>query len=96
MKATLLYRHKARLHGRYVLEMTIHQIEKSTAYKDGIKFGLIFVDQETGRRVLMDNHHPKRPHIHLDQREIPYDYGGDEKLLSDFKALVWEHMGIRL
>lgn len=96
MKAHLVYWHKARLHGRYVLEMEIHQVGQSEKYKDGIKYGLIFVDTRTGKRVLMDNHHPKGSHIHLDDQEISYQYMNEDKLIKDFKALVLEQMGIKI
>ncbi len=39
MKATLVYWHKARLQGRYVLEMEIYRVGKSSKYRDGIKYG---------------------------------------------------------
>ena len=96
MRATLLYWHKARLQHRYILEMEIHQVGKSNKYKDGIKYGLIITDIRTGRRVLMDNHHPKGPHIHLDDREVFYEYADEEKLIKDFKSLVLENMGVKL
>ena len=96
MKAALLYWHKARLQGRYVLEMEIHRVGKSATYREGVKYGLVLVDARTGRRVLMDNHHPKGPHIHLDEREIPYRYVDEERLVKDFKTLVLEHMGVKL
>ncbi|MBI1883519.1 MAG: hypothetical protein HYS08_04865 [Chlamydiae bacterium] len=96
MKATLVYWHKARLQGRYVLEMEIYQVGKSTQYKDGVKYGLILTDTKSGKRVLMDNHHPKGPHVHLDSREISYEYFDEEKLIQDFKSLVLEHLGVKL
>ena len=84
------------LQGRFLLEMKIYQVGKSSKYKDGIKYGLILVDTKTGKRVLMDNHHPKGPHIHLDQKEISYEYVSDDKLIQDFKILVFQHMGVQL
>lgn len=96
MKATLLYWHKARLHGRYVLEMEIHRVERSAAYRDGIKYGLILVDSRTGRRVLMDNHHPKGPHIHVHEQQFPYRYVDEETLIRDFKDMVRKILGVKL
>ena len=96
MRATLVYWHKARLQGRYILEMEIHQVGRSTKYPDGVKYGLIFIDIKTSKRVLMDNHHPKGPHIHLDDLEIVYQYVDEEKLIQDFKALVLENMGVKI
>ena len=94
--ANLLYSHKARIQGRYVLEMEIYRVAHSSKYKEGVRYGLILHDLETGRRVLMDNHHPKGPHIHLDDKEMPYDYINEDKLISDFKNLVAIHMEVTL
>jgi len=44
----------------------------------------------------MDNHHPKGPHTHIDDNEVDYNYTTDDKLLSDFEALVLLHLGIKL
>ena len=44
----------------------------------------------------MDNHHPKGPHVHLDDRELHYDFVNDEKLFDDFEQLVLDHMGVKL
>jgi len=96
MKAALVYWHKARLHGRYILEMEIYKVEKSARYKDGIKHGLILTDPRSGKQVLMDNHHPKGPHIHLNNQEISYRYVDDDKLIKDFKELVLTHMGVKI
>ncbi|MBI5300347.1 MAG: hypothetical protein HY877_08685 [Deltaproteobacteria bacterium] len=96
MKATLVYWHKARLQGRYVLEMEIHKVGKSPKYPDGIKYGLVLVDLQNGKRVLMDNHHPKGPHIHASDQEIPYQYVDEEKLIKDFKNLVLTHMEVKI
>lgn len=94
--AALVYWHKARIQERYVLEMEIHQVGKSDKYQNGIKYGLIFVDIETGKKVLMDNHHPKGPHIHLDNLELTYEYTNENQLIEDFKLLVLEHMEVKL
>lgn len=96
MKAVLVSWHKARLQGRYVLEMEIHKVERSTRYPEGIKYGLILTDLRSGKRILMDNHHPKGPHVHLNEEEISYEYVDEEKLVNDFRALVLENMGVKI
>lgn len=96
MRATLVYWHKARLQGRYVLEMEIHKVGRSKKYRDGIKYGLILIDLRSGKKVLMDNHHPKGPHVHLNNRELSYEYVDEGKLIKDFKTLVLEHMGVKI
>ena len=44
----------------------------------------------------MDNHHPKGPHIHFDENELPYDFKGDDQLIEDFKAFVLDQMGVAI
>lgn len=96
MKATLVYWHKARLQERYVLEMEIYKLSKSARYPEGIKYGLVLMDLRTGNKVLMDNHHPKGHHIHLNDKEIPYRYLDENKLVEDFKNLILTHMEVKL
>jgi hypothetical protein len=96
MRAVLIYYEKRELFNRYVIEMTIHDVGQSIRYPVGIKYGLFFFDFDTGKKVLFDNHHPKGPHIHLDQKELPYSYSNDERLIEDFKASVLEHTGVVL
>lgn len=96
MKAKLVYWHKARIKDHYILEMEIHQVGKSKRYTHGIKYGLTLVDLHSGKRVLMDNHHPKGPHIHLDNHEMPYKFENEERLIQDFKEIVLTHMEIKI
>lgn len=44
----------------------------------------------------MDNHHPKGPHIHLDELELSYSFRDVPTLISDFKRIVYEHMEVKL
>jgi hypothetical protein len=96
MKARLLFWLKAHLHQRYLVEMEIYQLEEPAQYSSGVKYGLIFIDLESGRRVLMDNHHPKGPHIHVEQKEFPYLFVDKEQLVRDFFRLVYEQFGVKL
>lgn len=93
MKATLIFRHKARIQGRYVLDMVIYRVQN---FPDQVKYRLILINAVNQKRVLMDNHHPKGHHIHLDHQEFGYEYVDEEKLIEDFKDLVLSHMGITL
>jgi len=81
---------------RYVVELSIFEVGKSAEYPDGIKFGLICKDLKTGDFVLLDNHHPKGPHIHINDREIKYEYVSDEQLVEDFKNHVSKELGVKL
>ena len=92
----MIFWHKARLQNRYVLEMEIHEVGKSPKYKDGVRYSLIFVDVSNGRRVLMDNHHPKGPHVHLDNREMSYTFTNEDKLIEDFKRFAMEHLEVKI
>jgi hypothetical protein len=96
MKARLVYWHKAKLQGRYVVEMKIYEVRRSAQYKDGVRYSMILIDPASGRRVLMDNHHPKGPHIHLDSLEIPYVFADEDQLVDDFKRWALKHMEIEL
>ncbi len=78
------------------MELTIHEVGHSARYPDGIKYGLLMVDLQTGKKVLMDNHHPKGHHLHIDETERPYEYRGDDELIEDFKRFVLDHMGVAI
>ena len=92
----LVYWHKARIRKRFVLEMSIHRVKESKRRCDGLKYGLILVDQHSGARVLFDNHQPKGPHIHLNDKELPYVFVNEKQLMEDFKRACFEHLGVRL
>jgi len=96
MKAHLRYFVKNNLHGRYVIELSIYEVGISSKYPDGIKYGLICKDLKTGDYVLMDNHHPKGPHIHFNDQELRYEYVNDERLIEDFQNWVLKELGVKL
>lgn len=96
MKAILVRHEKFIIRRRYVVEISVHQVPKSEKYKDGLKWGLICVDRISGRRILMDNHHPKGPHLHVGDEELKYEFDGLDKLILDFRRLIAEHMGVRI
>lgn len=96
MRAQQLFWHKARLQDRYVVELNIHEVGDPVRYPDGVKYGLACVDLITGRKVLMDNHHPKGPHVHLDYVELPYTFRDISTLMNDFKRMVFEYLEVKL
>jgi hypothetical protein len=96
MKAVLVRHEKFIVRRRYLVEISVHQITRSEKYRDGLKWGLVCVDQSSGKRVLMDNHHPKGPHIHIDDQELPYEFNGLDRLVDDFRRLINEHMGVQI
>lgn len=96
MKAVLVRHEKFIVRRRYLIEISVHQVPRSASYKDSLKWGLICFDRISGKKVLMDNHHPKGPHIHIDADELPYEFSGLDKLISDFRQLITEHMGVQI
>lgn len=96
MKAQLVRHEKFIVRRRYIVEISVHQVPKSERYRDGLKWGLVCVDQVTGRKVLMDNHHPKGPHMHIDDEELPYEFSNLDQLVADFRRLTNEHMGVQI
>lgn len=96
MKAILKYFSKTEIRGRYVVELSIHEVATSDKYPDGVKYGLICKDLKSGQSVLFDNHHPKGPHFHINEQEFEYLYVSDDRLIADFKATVWIEMGVRI
>lgn len=81
--------------GRYVLATKIWLVDDHR-YPAGVKFSLIFVDTKTVRKVLLDNHHPKGPHVHLDDEEFDYQYRSEKQLVLDFRTFVYQHFGVKL
>jgi len=79
-----------------MLEMEIYDVSKSARYPEGVKYGLILTEPKTGKQVLMDNHHPKGPHIHINDQELSYEYIDEKKLIKDFKKLVLINMEVKI
>lgn len=96
MKAALIRHEKFIVRRRYLVEVSVHEVPRSERYKDGLKWGLICVDRVDGRRILMDNHHPKGPHIHIGDKEMPYVFVNLDQLTKDFRRLITEYMGVQI
>ncbi|NOT80438.1 MAG: hypothetical protein HOP07_15710 [Bacteriovoracaceae bacterium] len=96
MKAKLVRHEKFILRKRFTIVITVHEIENSKQYPDKLKWGFICVDRVSGKKILMDNHHPKGPHIHIDDLEMPYEFFDLDQLIDDFRSLVTEHMGVQI
>ena len=96
MKARLRFYAKNEINERYIVELVIHEVGRSANYPDGIKYGLICKDLDTGDYVLLDNHYPKGPHVHVNDKEFSYNYVDDEKLIKDFKSLVLRELGVKI
>jgi hypothetical protein len=96
MKAKLIRFEKFILRKHFTIEISVHEVEDSKRYPDKLKWGLICIDNRSGKKVLMDNHHPKGPHIHIDDIEMPYAFVDLDQLVKDFRKLITEHMGVQL
>jgi hypothetical protein len=95
MSAELIEYLKQDIRGRYVMEIKVWRVTDSR-YPFNLKYSLVFVERLTKRKVLMDNHHPKKPHVHLDERELPYQFISTAKLLDDFRNYIFQHFGEKL
>ena len=96
MKAILIRHEKFIVRRRFIIEISVHEVQKNNNYPDGLKWGLICLDRISGKKVLMDNHHPKGPHIHLDENEFSYTFIGLDNLVNDFRKIITEHMGVNI
>jgi len=96
MKAAQLFHHKARIQEHFLLELDILEVGDPVRYPDGIKYALFCMDSRSGKRVLLDNHHPKGPHLHVDNAETPYAFKNVSALITDFSRIVLETFGVKL
>ena len=95
MSSVLLKHVKQYVQKKYVLEIKIWSVNDKK-YPHGIKYSFVFIDPKSERKILMDNHYPKTPHVHIDDTEINYTYGGEDRLFSDFQKYVLQHFGVQL
>jgi len=72
-----------------VAELKVFDVPKSIHYPEGLKFSMFLVLRDSGEVLVgFDNHKPKGPHLHIDGREIPYEFVGVEPLVEEFWRLV--------
>ncbi|MEQ1663919.1 MAG: DUF6516 family protein [Bdellovibrionales bacterium] len=70
-----------------IFEVVIFKIPTSVHYPDGIKYSAWF--SEGGKTVFgFDNHKPKGPHLHIDEKEVGYVYRGIKELRADAEAMI--------
>lgn len=81
---------------RYVLEQKIYRVDDLKTFPDGVKYSLVFYDQKTRNKVLMDNHHPKGHHVHVGEKEFEYTFVNERTLIKDFMQYVYQYMGVKL
>lgn len=93
IRARLVRREKYVVERRFIIEITVHEVPRDDRYPDGLKWSLLCFDRIHVNRILMDNHHPKGPHIHIGDKERPYEFQDLETLCWDFRRLIYELMG---
>ena len=54
------------------------------------------VDPKSKKKILLDNHYPKGPHMHINDEELKHEYKNEDQLLNDFEHLIFVHMGVKL
>ncbi len=96
MTSILRLSYEISVQDRYLVGVQIFEVPRTEAYPFGYRYRLLCMDPITGARVLMDNHYPKGPHVHINGREFGYTFMTPEKLVSDFKEIVVQRMGIVL
>jgi hypothetical protein len=88
MKATLVHHEKRLISHKStgeigIAELKVWNVPKSKTYRQGLKYSLFLVVH--GEVIIgMDNHHPKGPHLHLGNQELPYELNGIPELIKDF------------
>ena len=63
---------------------------------NSLKYSLIFTEPGKDKKILIDNHYPKKPHVHINDKQINYKYTKLENLIDDFKKHVLKHFGVKL
>ena len=70
-----------------VFEIVVWDVGVSTHFPDGIKYRAWL--SQGGETIFgFDNHKPKGPHLHIGNRELPYEYAGLDRLRTDIIRLI--------
>ena len=100
MKATEIVRAKfedTTGNKKLIIDFVIWRVNDKR-FANGLKFRMICVEPKTGKKVLMDNHHGKPAHVHLDDSEFLYD--GDitdyKSLVKSFRSYILSHFGVKI
>ena len=84
MKAKLIFHEKIILADESIVESKIWKVPKSKKYKKGVRYSLFYVQK--GKVIIgYDNHYPKGPHRHYENKEEPYHFSNVDQLIEDFK-----------
>ena len=68
-----------------IAELKVWDLPVSAGYPLGLKYSLFLVAKESGKVIVgFDNHKPKGPHLHHDEKEIIYKFSDVDTLIEDF------------
>lgn len=95
MSSELIEYFKQNIRNKFILKIKVWRVSDKR-YTSGLKYSLIFIEPKTGKKVLMDNHFPKKPHLHLDDIESDYDFKDVKTLINDFRNIVFKHFGEKI
>ncbi len=94
MASEIIYWQKAKIQKKYIIELKIQSVTKTYKYPKGVRFSLVCVNFRTKEKILFDNHYPKKEHIHIFDKEVPYNFVSYNQLIDDFKKLVYDNFGV--
>jgi hypothetical protein len=84
-KAELILFRRQALNSGLLVERKIWGVPKSNQYPHAVKYRLVLTDPKEHVVILLyDNHWPKGPHVHWDDKERTYEYRDLATLLEDF------------
>ena len=97
-KARLIFTEKYAAGRDIFIEMKIWQIPPSDwgRYPDRVKYRLLCLNVRTGKKLLMDNHSPKGPHVHFGDIEKGYNFESVNRLFGDFKIFILTFMEVEI
>lgn len=75
------HRHKE---GKHLIAIKIYRVKKDEAHPQEYKYSLALIKAKE-RILCYDNHERKGPHIHVEDKELKYDFKSAKKLVRDFE-----------
>ena len=72
-----------------IAELKVWDVQATSHYPEGRKYSLFLVWKGSGEVIIgFDNHKPKGPHLHRQDREEAYDFKDVDQLIEDFWSLT--------
>lgn len=73
----------------YIIKLTGYKFEKNAKNPLGLKYSFVLI-KDNLRILGYDNHENKKPHVHRQDKEYPYNFRNIETALDDFYKEVKE------